>query len=1145
MLNKGIYIKDPTSIKLVNEGVANVNDERTDQALEVLRYELETFVCDGQYEKGLNHILETYLKNINQAQQPSVWISGFYGSGKSHLAKMLRALWLDTIFPDGATARGIANLPQNTRDLLTELSTQAKRHGSLHAASGTLGSGSSNVRLALLGIVFKSLGLPEQYQKAKFVMWLKREQIYDQVKDYVVSKGADWDFELDNFYVAEHLHDALMKEKPKVFQSHEVCVDTLLNLYPNTDDISLDEMLTTLRSALSVNGIIPLTALILDEMQQYIGDNSERSLDVMETVEMCTKNIGGKLIIVATGQSAITGTANLKKLEGRFTIPIQLSDNDVDTVVRKVFLAKNPAALPVLDNMYKSNIGELSRHLSGTAIAHKKEDDLYFSQDYPILPVRRRFWEEALRVLDMTGTDSQLRNQLSTIHKAIKTNVNMPLGNIIPADYLYFDSAIKLLQARLLPSRVYDQTMLWIESENEDERLVAKACGLIFLINKINAHNPNLGIRAVTGTLADLMLEDITIDSSGLRGKLPGLLDNCPLLMKVKDEYRIQTEESVAWDGEFQAQKQALASSSQLIDSEREERIKQHYASTTRGLSILQGKSKVPREATLSHAGTIPLDHKEKFYIWLRNGWSVDENSARVDARQLGNDSPLILVYLPKKNSDAIRSSLIEQKAAENTLRIKGNPNTPEGIEARAAIETIKNAAELKLNELFHELFLEAKVIQAGGSEITKTNLKASLETALDSSLLRLYPKFSEADDLSWSKVYEKAMRGAPDALSAIDYNGDPANNPICKAILSFIGIGKKGDEIRKHFDKPPYGWPRDAIDGAIAVLIGAGIIKALDERSQQIEISKLERKAIGKATIKSETVVISNAQRISIRRLYQKLGISCSSGDEYNSSGDFIGKLNSLIDQAGGNAPLPIKPSSDKIDEIRLCSGNERLMVIYSAYDELSDLIDTAKALADQISKRLPNWNLLEQLLAHADGLPDIDIIQSQIQQIKDQRLLLADPDPVEPILPALSQSFREELNRLKQEYDLAFKQGKISLEANTSWQGLEPQQQEAILKANQLDESSQLTFDLSGTTAILETLTKNSLSSIIDRIAAIPGRFNKALEEAAKLLEPQSRVVKLPSRTLKSADDIDAWLHDTDKLLKDAIIDGPIILQ
>ena len=91
MNNRQVYAKDPATKKLVNEGVANVNDERTDQAFAVLRYELETFVCDGQYEKGMEHILETYLRNIGQPQQPAVWVSGFYGSGKSHLVKMLRA----------------------------------------------------------------------------------------------------------------------------------------------------------------------------------------------------------------------------------------------------------------------------------------------------------------------------------------------------------------------------------------------------------------------------------------------------------------------------------------------------------------------------------------------------------------------------------------------------------------------------------------------------------------------------------------------------------------------------------------------------------------------------------------------------------------------------------------------------------------------------------------------------------------------------------------------------------------------------------------------------------------------------------------------------------------------------------------------
>ena len=81
--------------------------------------------------------------------------------------------------------------------------------------------------------------------------------------------------------------------------------------------------------------------------------------------------------------------------------------------------------------------------------------------------MRRRFWENTLRVLDQTGTDSQLRNQLSMIHKVIQTNLNESLGSVVPADYLYFDSADKLLQSRILPRKVHEKTMSWSKGSDD------------------------------------------------------------------------------------------------------------------------------------------------------------------------------------------------------------------------------------------------------------------------------------------------------------------------------------------------------------------------------------------------------------------------------------------------------------------------------------------------------------------------------------------------------------------------------------------------------------------------------------------------------------------------------------------------------
>ena len=109
------------------------------------------------------------------------------------------------------------------------------------------------------------------------------------------------------------------------------------------------------------------------------------------------------------------------------------------------------------------------------------------------------------------------------------------------------------------------------------------------------------------------------------------------------------------------------------------------------------------------------------------------------------------------------------------------------------------------------------------------------------------------ADHLGWSKVYEKAKSGAPDALKAVGDEGEPAKNPVCRAILGFIAGGKKGSDIRTQFESSPYGWSRDTVDGGLQVLLIAGLTRAQDERGQTLDPKELERKTIGKVLLRSE----------------------------------------------------------------------------------------------------------------------------------------------------------------------------------------------------------------------------------------------------------------------------------------------------
>src|SRR6476646_6239218 len=142
MSNRELYFRDPTTLELLNNGVSKVSEIGHDERqIRTLRFELETFVCNGEYARGLERILKAYLDGLNREEQKAVWVSGFFGSGKSHLVKMLRYLWADYRFSDGASARSLAKLPHEVSDQLTELSNRSRTYGGLRAAAGTLGAG--------------------------------------------------------------------------------------------------------------------------------------------------------------------------------------------------------------------------------------------------------------------------------------------------------------------------------------------------------------------------------------------------------------------------------------------------------------------------------------------------------------------------------------------------------------------------------------------------------------------------------------------------------------------------------------------------------------------------------------------------------------------------------------------------------------------------------------------------------------------------------------------------------------------------------------------------------------------------------------------------------------------------------------------
>lgn len=1137
----GLFTTNPKTLELLNNGVAVVKDAVTPEELKTLRFELKTFVCEGEYSKGLEKILRTYIGSLDRPEQPAVWVSGFYGSGKSHLGKILRYLWNDYEFPeDKARARGLTNLSTEVADLLKELTTAGKRLGGLHAASGTLrGELGDNVRLSVLNIIFKSVGLPPKYPVARFVMWLRDNGKLDAVKGRVTKAGRDFTKELNNLWVSPVLHKALVDEG--LGASTSDISKSLAQQFPNVKDITIDEMLQAMREALTVKGQLPCTLVVLDEVQQFIGDDSDRSLQIQEVVEACSKQLNSRVLIVATGQSALSGTPQLQKLRDRFRVPIQLSDTDVEAVIRQVITAKKPDKTSTIKQVVSAHQGEITRHLTGTKIETRAEDDAVYVADYPLLPVRRRFWEKVLRAVDVAGTAAQLRNQLGIVYESVRTYADRPVETVVGGDSIYWVKATDLLQTGILQPKI-DEMIRKLDDGSANGRLSARICALVFLINKLPREaGADLGVRATADVLADLLVEDLKAGSAELRKKVPELLQalvQAGQLMVVDEEYRLQTPESASWDAEFKKNLNRIVNDDARIASERADLLRAECADL-KNLKVIHGNSKVARKVELFTGTETPIPTGQGVPVWVRDGWTVDEKSIVAEAQKAGTDSPLVFVYIPRRSADELKKTVASLKAAEETLNIKGTPTTPEGLEARAAIETRKTVAETKLKGIVTEIVNGTRVFMAGGNEIAGMFMRDRVEEAAKNALTRLYPQFDVADDPRWEKVVERAKKGDSNALEALGFKGDPDKHPVCAAILGFVNAGKKGSEIRKQFSSGQYGWPQDAIDGALVLLSVTGHLR-VTQNGQPFDPRQLDHSKIGVCDFRTEHVTISAAQKLAVRKLFQAAQVGCKPGEEAAVAPDFLHALRLLAEKAGGEPPLPERPSLRMAQEISALTGNEQLVKLYEERDALTNNLaewtKTAKAIQDRIAR----WDRLGLLARHAIGLPEADDARQQAQTIESERQLLADPDPVAPLCDKLTQVLREKLTAHHARYQQLHQEGMAGLQQSDAWPKLTDSQRQSILDQHGLTTVPGVKV---GTEAeVVASLEAMSLEMWQARCDALPQRFQQAQRDAAKLIEPKVVYVTLPSATIHSAEDLEKWINNVREEITQKLKDGPV---
>ncbi len=547
------------------------------------------------------------------------------------------------------------------------------------------------------------------------------------------------------------------------------------------------------------------------------------------------------------------------------------------------------------------------------------------------------------------------------------------------------------------------------------------------------------------------------------------------------------------------------------------------------------------RKLTPELSSNRPATNNDGVTLWVRDGWSDDEKTVLNDARAAGVDSPLLFGYLPRVHHEELKQAIASHIAAQETLDVHGPAGTPEAIEARKAVETHLEVATHRIQALLGQIIGGAKVFLGGGQEANGIELADKVQNSADSALVRLFPQFSEADHANWGQVVTRARGGDVGALSQVAYQGNHTQHPVCRRVLEFIGAGKKGKDIKEQLCSAPFGWSRDAVEGALFVMLVAGNLRAT-LNGQPAQAQTLPQNQIGVTSFYVDVPPLDVQQRLNLKALFQKAGITTQNGKESEAAAEALKKLLALAEFAGGAAPRPETPDTHSVSALQMLSGNAQLLKIHEQKDDLAAKLAAWKKSADAITKRWPGWERLLGFQGYAAGLPEAEACAVSIGAITNGRGLLAEPDPVPPLIKQLTTALRIALGKLQDDLAAAFKAGEGKLAASPVWAGRTAEQRATIATACQLTPPPKAAIGTDD--EILAALQARSLTDRHNLLDAVPQRFARALEEAGKLATPDAVRVTLPAAIIKTQADLDQWLAGVRQQVETKLKDGPVIL-
>lgn len=509
------------------DGVIKADDERH------LQIELDEYVVTREVSKGLGAFTDAYLHNPTAN---GVWISGFFGSGKSHLLKML-SLMLDSekrvgeqdsrpveiLLPKVEDEIIRADLKKATaipaRSLLFNIDQKFDGIGGTHEAP-------------ILEVFMKVLNeLQGYYGNQGYVAQFehdldKRGQFEAFKQTYERVNGRSWTHDRDA--VATVTKRSFAKAYAEQFGGSDDDAIKVINDAKDSYRLSIEGFAGRVKEYLDSQPPGFRLNFFVDEAGQFIGQERSRLLNLQTVVESLATATDGRATVFITSQADLEGILgqvkfeqadDLSKIQGRFKTKLTLASADVQEVIQRRLLAKTPDEPEQLIEIYeqeKENFTTLFRFGDGSIQLKGWLDCQSFCGLYPFHPYQLSLFQQAIQSLAthsiFEGRNMAVgeRSMLSVFQEVAKAIKELPVGRLASFDQLY-DGVRDVIRA--------DKQQTMVTAQNQVGELELRILKALFLLKwvpqfKSTARNiaillikePNFDIRAHEQAVKDALI---------------------------------------------------------------------------------------------------------------------------------------------------------------------------------------------------------------------------------------------------------------------------------------------------------------------------------------------------------------------------------------------------------------------------------------------------------------------------------------------------------------------------------------------------------------------------------------------------------------------------------------------------------------